>query len=451
MAQSRIDRLLQRQAEDLVRLEDREAAAMLRAFEDARRDLRERLELLGTSGAAEVQRFTAQHVRVTLAQVEAAVRQLEERMNRHLADGERTQHARALGNLLAVIKANEDEFRDTGGRLETAALRRLTEERGLLLHEHSVRRYGAQLVETIQREVARSVAAGSTLDQVVARIVGADASVFSGMRGRAELIARMELSRAYNAGHQASLEEATDLLDGPDEADPLLKKADAFADVRNHPFSRALDGKTTPVRGEWEVPDAEVQFWAARLGTRATGIVWRRDGAVWKGSNYPAHFRDRGRQVPWRASWEGSAGVSASGSASANLRRGQHLSLADPPTAPPSDWPSSWPWPPPLELGQQRKHIAGTNEWTTATKGGVEPRSLLTVPAEALLPFVGRGDPVPTDAVRGTPNYRERLRFEQVIGHHFVIASGASAPTTSVVARFRANGAVHFVPSEPER
>lgn len=303
MAKSRIDRLLEAQARELDTLTDHEVATALGALEDARRDLRERLEAMRVSGADQVTRFTAQHLRVQLAQVEAAARQLTERLNGALAEAERKVHEQALKNLLATIRANEPDFVDAGGRIELAALRRLTEEQGLLLHTHSVQRYGAQLVENIQREITRGVAGGQTLDQIVDRIAATDESVFAGMRHRAELIARMELNRAYNAGHQAALEEAAAILDEPGRPDPLLKKADEFSDKRNHPFSRALDGKTAPVTGEWVVPHAEVEAAAAVLGKRATGIVWRRDGAVWRGANYPAHYNDRGRQVPWRASW----------------------------------------------------------------------------------------------------------------------------------------------------
>src|ERR1051325_11315683 len=150
---SRIDTLLQRQAVDLASLEERQVRAMLRALEDARRDLREQLEALHLAGKED--RFTAQHVRVMLAQVSAGVDQLKARLGDRLSDQEQAAHDKALRDLLAVIRQQEPGFADAGGRIETAALRRLTEERGLLLHRYSVERYGAQLVEAIQQELVR--------------------------------------------------------------------------------------------------------------------------------------------------------------------------------------------------------------------------------------------------------------------------------------------------------
>lgn len=300
---ARIEDLLARQADDLGRLQDKEARRFLRAYEDARRDLRERLEALERTGADQVVRFTAQHLRVMLAQVEAGVARLQQRLGEVLDDNRRKQGERALADLVKTIARAEREFRDTGGRIEQRALQRLTEDRGLLLHEHSLRRYGAQLVEAIQRELVIGLTSGMTIRQMTDRIAGAEASVFAGHRARAELIARMELNAAFNGGHQAALEEAAAVLDRPGEPDPLLKRADEYWDARNHPFSRALDGRTALPAAEWEVPAAEVQAHAAQLGKRVTGIVWRLEGSTYKGFNYPAHYWDRGRQVPWRESW----------------------------------------------------------------------------------------------------------------------------------------------------
>lgn len=60
-----------------------------------------------------------------------------------------------------------------------------------------------------------------------------------------------------------------------------------------------------PVNGEWEVPLADVVAAGAKLGKSIGGIVWPLVGDTYKGAAYPAHFNDRGRQVPWRASWAG--------------------------------------------------------------------------------------------------------------------------------------------------
>jgi hypothetical protein len=314
MARPRILDLIDRQSEDLAKLEDRQVSAFLKAYEDARRELREQLDTMVKTGLDKKTPFTAQHLRVMLAQTETGITALQRRLGKVLVDASTQTRQRSLQDLLKTIATAEPEFTDTGGRIEQRALQRLTTPDGLLLHEHNVQRYGRDLVSKIQAELVTAVTRGSTLDQVVERIVGADKSVFAGMRARAELIARMELNRAYNEGHQSSLEEAAAVLDadGTHEGDPLVKRADEFRDRRNHPFSRALDGKTTSptmqvkgrtVPGEWSVPDSEVQAQAMAMGRPAKGIVWRKEGSTWKGSMHPAHYNDRGRMTPWRESW----------------------------------------------------------------------------------------------------------------------------------------------------
>ncbi len=300
---SRITDMLERQAADLDALHDREARRFLEALEDARRHLAEQLEAMRVSGAADIQRWTVQHLRVGLAQAEAGVRQLEVRLGNVLDEQLRRQGEVAQTNLLAVIAANEREFRDAGGQVNVAVTRRLLEEQGLLLHRHSIRRYGAQLVEHIQRELVLGQTAGMTIRQVTQRVAGAGASVFGGMRHRAELIVRMELNRGYNDQHQAALEGAAAVLDAPGSDDPLLKRVDEYFDRRNHPLSRVLHGTTAKPRDEFRVSIAAVEAEARRLGKSVGGVVWRRAGANFAGFNLPAHFNERGRQVPFRASW----------------------------------------------------------------------------------------------------------------------------------------------------
>lgn len=300
---SRIQRLLDRQGEALARLTDQQARDLLRTYEDARRELRERLEAMGFTGRDQATPFTAQHLRVTLAQVEASIRDMEARLNASIDASLRTQRERALQDLLRVIAAAEPNMKAAGSQIEVAAVQRLSAQHGLLLHQHSVHRYGSQVVEAIQRELVIGTTSSQSWRQLTERIVGRENSVFAGMRHRAELIVRMESSRVYNEGHQAGLEEAAAVLDEPGRADPLQKRADEYADRRNHPLSRALHGRLAPIAGEWQVPVSEVTAWGRVLGKSTGGIVWREEAGFYVGASYPAHYNDRGRMTPWRSSW----------------------------------------------------------------------------------------------------------------------------------------------------
>lgn len=284
---SRIRDLLDRQAVDLGHLQDREARRVLRAFEDARRDLRARLS--ATSLPA-----SEHQIRVVLAQTDAAILALQDRMGQALDAGARASQERALQNLVQVIDRQERTFALHGAEIDIEVLSRLTQRNGLALHKYAVGRYGRQVIANIQRELVAGYAAGLTPHELARRIAGTG-GVLARHAGRAELIARMELARAYDEGHQISLEE-TAVYDDPDTRDPLLKRADEFFDARNHPFSLLLHGRAVRPRQEWEVPLAP--------GTRG-GLVWQVTGRVAHGFGYPAHYNERGRQVPWRASWGG--------------------------------------------------------------------------------------------------------------------------------------------------
>lgn len=286
---SRIQALLERQAVDYALLQDHEVALIVLALEDARR------EILAELGAGR-KPPTVHQLHVMQAQVEAGILRLQDRMERTLQSSERVMRETALQHLIQVVDAAEATFRDHGAEIEVNILRRLTRPGGLALHRHSIARYGSVVADAVQREMAVSYARGQTQFEIAQRVAGVD-GVIARHRGRAELITRMETAHAYDEGHQVALEE-TAAFDAPDTKDPLMKRADEFLDSRNHPFSRLLDGKAVLPGEAWEVPVS---------GAAERGLVWTVTNGVARGTNYPAHFNDRGRQTPWRKSWGESA------------------------------------------------------------------------------------------------------------------------------------------------
>lgn len=308
---SRIDRLLERQAADLSSLEDREARRFLQVYEDARRELRERLDRVTI--APSEQRFTLQHMRVMLAQLEDGIRLLEQRLGRQLDETAAEMRERSASDLVDTIKGAEREFRDAGGAVEHEVLRRISDERGILLHRHSASRYAADLMTELQRQLALGVATGETYSQMRDRLTRADGSPLADMRGRAELIVRMEMSAAYNTAHTSAIQAAADVLDDPGDPDRLRRKASEHRDLRNHAFSRVIHDMTVDVREPFRVSVEAVRREHARLQAqrqaaglkprRLGGITWPIVGAHYVGMQQPCHFFDRGRVVPWRASW----------------------------------------------------------------------------------------------------------------------------------------------------
>lgn len=308
---ARITLLLEEQAEELDELDEEAALALLLLLRDAQRDLAARLAAMEATGLDAATPFTAQHVRVVKAQIDDAVRQLGERMGEALDETARKAGEMAHKHLIDVIKVAEPNFRDAGNQIDWAIVRRLSEERGLLLHEHSLRRYGAETIERMQRALAQGMLQGENLYEIRQRLLR---EIQGLAEARAELIARMELNRAYNLQHQAALEEAAEVLDEPGGDDPLMRQADEYFDRRNHPISRALHGRVTGIKEPWRVPVGAVVAGqsavnAARKGRglpkrRLGGVLWPVEAGHYVIWSYPVHFNERGRQVPYRPSWD---------------------------------------------------------------------------------------------------------------------------------------------------
>ena len=301
---SRITRLLERQSRELAALQDDQARKLLALAETARRELAANLAALTTTGGGNT--FTAQHLRVLLAQTTAAVDALKARMADVLTAGRDTAGRVAMRDLLQTIRAHEGELADAGNRIEWGAVARLQD--GLALHKYSLDKYGADVIAKVQQQLSLGLLQGATIPALTRR-VASTSGVFAKLHGRAELIARMEVSNAYNAGHQAAIEEAAAILDDEGTDDPLLRQADEFFDARNHPFSRVIHGQVTGITTPWLVSVAAVAAMGERMHKGTSGVLWPGSGGLYVCQQYPMCYGERGRFIPYRASWDGGAGL----------------------------------------------------------------------------------------------------------------------------------------------
>ena len=295
--------ILRRQAEDYVRLTDSETLRMIRAFEDARRELQARLEesVLRLGGDA----FTPHQIRGTLLQVELGIRGMQSRLTNVLDLGVERARGATLKNLVEVLARHDANYAGAQGAIDIAITRRLAAPDSLLLHHHSIERYGREAVNKMQATLTQSAIQRRTIRQTREALVGARGSVLASMRPRANLIARMELGSAANREHEAGIEEAAEVLPDP-KGDPLLKRiSEFFEPKRNHPISLVLDGMTTTPKGSFTAKVSAVQAAGDRIGKGTGGVVWplNASGTAYVGKVLPAHFNDRGTIHAWRASW----------------------------------------------------------------------------------------------------------------------------------------------------
>lgn len=261
---------------------------MLRAFDDGRRDILERLRSARTPAGA-------QRLRALLAQLDVGAFAMRDRLREAVALTEANAHRRGLAHLLAIVRKAEPSFRDAAPTVEISVLRQLIEKQGLALHRFSVDRYGLQLIERAQRELVAGVAANQSVGSLSRRV----SKALGTKRAQGALIVRMELSRAYNDAEEIGIREAAEEVPG------LLKRIDEFRDHRNHPFSVAANGLTAKPGHLFRVPVAAVRAAAAQIGKPAAlkAVLWEQRGGDFVGQNLPAHFNERGRIVPHHPSW----------------------------------------------------------------------------------------------------------------------------------------------------
>ncbi len=296
-----INDLLYRQDLALERLSDAQARRCLATLNDARRALQDQLLAIDDTATP----YSAQQARVMLAQVDAASRMLTQRLGEQVEAAALPVGRLAMGHVLAAIRDNERVLVDAGNRIQFQALARILEPDALLLHRHSLERYGRQIVDRIARDIGAGLASGKSIPQMTETVCGT-VGTLARNAGSAELIVRMEVSRAYNDSSQQTMEEAAKVLDEPGTTDPLMRQIIELRDKRNHPFSRASEDVTAPMDRPFHVPVAAVEVVAAAMGVRrVSGILWPVEGADYVGFNLPAHYNERGRISPWRASWGG--------------------------------------------------------------------------------------------------------------------------------------------------
>lgn len=283
----RLQDLLDKQGERLDRLTGGRVRATLSALDDGRRALLELLQMPVTSARAAM-------LRLLLARAELGVSQMRQRVEPIMDESDRLVTEAARVDLIDIIRAA-----DPRAGVPVSITDRL--DRGLLLHRYSLTRYSAQVIEAIQRQIVAGVAAGLDQAEIARRVAAAAGSVVANHRGRAELIVRMELGRAYNDSYLESLRELEALDPNPD--DPLLKRIDEYIDARNHPFSRVANQMSVPLDAPFRVPVSRVQDAASQMRRSAGGVLWPVVGNAYEGHNLPAHYNDRGRIVAWRKSW----------------------------------------------------------------------------------------------------------------------------------------------------
>lgn len=288
--------LLQAQREEQAALEERSQRRLLALQQAALKDLEERLIL--ARGRHEEDAFTVQLLLSLRTQMQALVNELVQRLDGQLKTlGDEAQTA-GMQDLVAQASLME-------GGISIAVQNRLAlrvQEQARLRLPATLKRYGTDLVERLERELAVNVLGKVSRFQAVNRLIGTCTKSFELTHWRAALIYRNELSNAYDDAAKHTGEELAGEL-ARVSTEPLLTRMDEARDRRSHPFSLVAHGTVAEAGKPWKVSAAEVAAMAARRGSKAGGIVWPLVDGWYQGMGYIAHHNDRGRRTCWRKSW----------------------------------------------------------------------------------------------------------------------------------------------------
>ncbi len=265
----RATKLVREHYREILVLERDELVRLRSIYEAVRRDALARL------AEAPAERFTAQHLRYSIIQIEAGLAAMSRRLNEQGVRAVRLALRRGVVHALEEIAQYEPKFAGVAGAIRLDALRRIVEPEGLLLdrYEASVARFSAELRGDVQRRLRVHLVRRSFMREVVQDFAGKlGSSAISGARYKAERIVRTEFHNALSAGNHAALESAAEVLPG------LKRQWDAMLDARTSSICRSLDGQVVGMRE-----------------------LFRAEGRELVGP--PAHPNCRSRAVPWREEW----------------------------------------------------------------------------------------------------------------------------------------------------
>jgi hypothetical protein len=255
-------------AQDLLALERGELRTLAKTYEQAR------LAILAKLSQAKADTFTAQHYRVTLAQLQKAVAELTKQID---AQGQAAQIAAleqgAAQTLEEIAYWEAARGFQTGahGRIQSDALRRIHQEVLLQRFQVSMETYGSELVGTMQRKLGMHLAMRSRWADMAADIAGdLQGAAIAGAQWKAERIVRTELVHALNAGHQAALEASEPRLPG------LARQWDAHLDARTSHVCKGLNGQIRGIKQPWQWEGRDIMHPPALPNCRSRVIPWRK-------------------------------------------------------------------------------------------------------------------------------------------------------------------------------
>lgn len=253
----------------------------------AQRDVERRLALVDDAGGPGSDTFTAERMRVALAQIKHAARELARSVGRLAVKQGSTAAEAAAGHVVEHLKAADARYRGVASRplaLDEAAvldagaaagrgsiLRRLASDPENPARAGILERYGMETVGHFEDQLRVGLVSDKPWSEVRADLVDSSPFLTKAPAHWAERIVRTETSNAYNASAYGSAKEANEQVGGD-----MVKILSATFDDRTAADSFAVHGQIRELDEPFETWQGPVMYPPARPNDREVVVAHRK-------------------------------------------------------------------------------------------------------------------------------------------------------------------------------
>jgi len=199
---------------EIQKLEEQKAKDLLAVYRRVRRDLRDRLDVMGEDAQA---KFTAQRMRGVLLQVEMAIAAMGDSLKREIEPQAMELARKGSEHLIKEIEKFSQEFEGAILPIDLDTVSIALDTKNFLINQYqvSIDSYSEQVRSVITQQITRSAIEEVGLAEMIRRI----SRFFIGEEWKLLRIARTELHNVYNLGKLNSMKDTRD------KYVPDLKKA----------------------------------------------------------------------------------------------------------------------------------------------------------------------------------------------------------------------------------
>lgn len=279
-----IEGVVEDHAKQVVNLQEEQAREIAKSYEEVRKELIDRLSKLKANS------FTAQHLRVVLAQIDAAIDAVNEKIDHRINAGAHKTAVMSIEQLVKEIRRFDKHFTGVVRPINIDVVKTAINTKEFLMNQYkdSLKAYSSDVKRDIARALTQSAIAELTYSEVVHKL----GQYMHGKEWELHRIARTELHHIYSVAKLNGMKELK-----KDSVPDLMKALFHPMDTRTGEDSIELadENPILPLTESFE------QYYTPRL----------KSGKKGKTQHYvfmtpPNRPNDRAILIPFRPEWQDS-------------------------------------------------------------------------------------------------------------------------------------------------